>query len=107
MNERIDPGPILQTAFGFWNAKVLLSAVELGLFGKLEGKKLTSAELGASLKLHPRGTSDFFDALVAMKFLNRDGDGPEARYSNTPAGAVYRVPSSPRYIGGILEMLNA
>ena len=26
------PDAILQTAFGFWNSKVLLSAVEFGLF---------------------------------------------------------------------------
>jgi hypothetical protein len=102
-----DPGPILQTAFGFWNAKVLLTAVEFGLFNQLDGRRLIAAELGQALGLHPRGTSDFFDALVAMRFLDRDGDGPDARYGNTPEGATYLVQSSPRYIGGILEMLNA
>jgi hypothetical protein len=102
-----DPSPILQTAFAFWNAKVLLSGVELGLFTKLGEKQLSSAELGKVLGLHPRGTSDFFDALVAMKFLDRQGDGPHARYSNTAAGKEYLVQGSPRYIGGILEMLNA
>src|SRR5215213_8159432 len=102
-----DPSPILQTAFAFWNAKVLLTAVELGVFDALADQPLTAAELGHALKLHPRGTFDFFDALVAMKFLDREGDGAEARYANTPAGAVYLVPTSPRYIGGILVMLNA
>src|SRR4051812_458205 len=102
-----DPSPILQTAFGFWNAKVLLSAVELGVFNALDGgKRLTAAQLGEAAKLHPRGTFDFFDALVAMGFLQRDGDGPDTKYSNTPAGSVYLVASSPRYIGGILEMLS-
>jgi 2-polyprenyl-3-methyl-5-hydroxy-6-metoxy-1,4-benzoquinol methylase len=103
----LDPSPILQTAFGFWNAKVLLTAVELGMFSQLEGKPLTGTELGERLQLHPRGRSDFFDALVAMRFLDRDGDGPDARYANTPAGSMYLVTTSPRYIGGILEMLNA
>jgi hypothetical protein len=103
----IDPSPILQTAFAFWNAKVLLSAVQLGVFSALEGKPLTAEELGKKLGLHPRGTHDFFDALVAMKFLNREGNGDAGRYSNTPAGAMYLVNTSPRYIGGILEMLNA
>src|SRR5678815_2229202 len=103
-----DPSPILQTAFAFWNAKVLLTAVELGVFDALDGgKQLTAKQLGDALKLHPRGTFDFFDALVAMGFLARDGDGPDARYANTPEGVVYLVKSSPRYIGGILEMLNA
>src|SRR5438105_7348813 len=104
----LDPSPILQTAFAFWNAKVLLTAVELGLFSKLDGQqRLTAQELGTALGLHPRGTADFFDALVAMKFLDRQGNGSTARYFNTPAGAMYLVSTSPRYIGGILEMLNA
>ena len=57
--------------------------------------------------MHPRGISDFFDALVAMKFLEREGDGASARYSNTPLTALYLDRNNPRYIGGILEMLNA
>lgn len=102
-----DPSPILQTAFAFWNAKVLLTGVELGLFTQLEQKRLTAAELDNALGLTARGSIDFYDALVAMKFLDRDGDGPSARYGNTPAGSAYLVNTSPRYIGGILEMLNA
>ena len=42
-----------------------------------------------------------------MKFLERDGDGPGAKYFNTPATALYLDRQSPRYVGGILEMLNA
>src|SRR5205814_8171598 len=34
------------------------------------------------------------------------GDGPEAKYSNTPASALYLDSGSPRYVGGILVMLN-
>jgi len=101
------PDAILQTAFSFWSSKVLLTAVEFGLFTALGERRLTAAELGAELGLHPRGTFDFFDSLVAMKFLERDGDGPEARYFNNPAGRLYLDRTSDRYIGGILEMLNA
>ncbi|NOT31479.1 MAG: methyltransferase domain-containing protein [Planctomycetes bacterium] len=102
-----DVGPILQTAFSFWSSKVLLTAVEFGLFTRLAKRKLTAAELGAELELHARGTFDFFDALVAMGFLGREGDGPAAKYHNTEAGALYLDRASPRYVGGILEMLNA
>ena len=102
-----DPSAILQTAFGFWSSKVLLTAVEFGVFSQLGQRHATGAELGAELGLHPRGISDFFDALVAMKFLDREGDGPTARYFNTPAGALYLDSQSPRYVGGILTMLNA
>jgi hypothetical protein len=107
MSGSLDPSPILQTAFGFWSSKVLLSAVELGVFTLLRDRKLTGAELAEQIGMHPRGISDFFDALVAMKFLEREGNGASARYSNTPLTALYLDRNNPRYIGGILEMLNA
>ena len=103
----LDPGPILQTAFAFWSSKVLLTAVEIGVFTQLGDRRVAGAELGRELGLHPRAISDFFDALVAMKFLDREGDGPAAKYFNTPESALYLDRNSPRYVGGILVMLNA
>src|SRR6516164_10364021 len=103
---QLDPSAILQTAFAFWSSKVLLTAVEFGVFTRLGDRRITGEELGAELGLHPRGISDFFDVLVAMQFLDREGDGPSAKYFNTPAGALYLVQGSPRYVGGWLVMLN-
>src|SRR6187401_2639762 len=97
----VSPDAILKAAFSFWSSKVLLTAVEFGLFTKLADRRLTGAQLGAELQLHPRAIADFFDALVAMKFLGRGGDGPDARYFNTPEGALFLDEKSPRYIGGI------
>jgi len=106
-SSQLNPSAILQTAFSFWASKVLLTAVEAGVFTKLADRRLTGAELGAELQFHPRAIADFFDALVAMKFLGREGDGPAAKYFNTPEGALFLDEKSPRYIGGILVMLNA
>ena len=103
----LTPDAILQTGFGFWNSKVLLTAVTLDLFTKLGARRLTGAQIGKELGLHRRGVADFLDALVAMKFLEREGDGADAKYFNTPATALYLDRQSPGYIGGILEMLNA
>jgi predicted O-methyltransferase YrrM len=103
---QLDPSPILQTAFAFWSSKVLLTAVDFDLFTKLGNRRITGTELGGELGLHPRGISDFLDALVAMKFLDREGDGLPAKYFNTPAGSLYLDRGSPRYVGGILVMLN-
>src|SRR5258707_10694267 len=103
----LDPSQILQTAFAFWSSKVLLTAVEFGVFTQLAQRRVTGAELGRELELHPRAINDFFDALVAMKFLDREGDGPSSKYFNTPEGARYLDRSSPRYVGGSLVMLNA
>jgi hypothetical protein len=104
---QLDSSPILQTAFGFWSSKVLLTGVEFGLFTTLNDRRISGTELGAELGLHQRGISDFLDALVAMQFLGREGDGSSAKYHNTPAGSLYLDSNSPRYIGGILIMLNA
>lgn len=59
MNMSLDPSPILQTASGFWQSKVLLTAVEMGLFTKLANNRLTGIELGAELKLHPAAPAAF------------------------------------------------
>lgn len=106
VNPLADPGPILQTAFAFWSSKVLLTAVEFDVFTKLGDRRLTGAELGAEAGVHPRAIADFFDALVAMQFLDREGDGPDAKYANTAAGSLYLVRTSSRYVGGWLVMLN-
>src|SRR5262245_40271637 len=98
MSSVLDPSRIVQTAFGFWNSKVLLSAVGMGLFTQLGDNRLTGAELVAALGLHPRANPDFFDALTAMKFLEREGSGPSALYFNTAEGSLYLDEKSPRYI---------
>lgn len=103
----LNPGHIMQTATAFWASKVLLTAVELDLFSALGDGKMTAAQLGETLELHPRGTYDFFDALVALGFLERDGDGPRGEYKNTKETAAFLDKKSPMYIGGMPEMLNA
>ncbi len=107
MNNPPDPSYIMQTATGFWASKVLLTAVEFDLFSMLHEDSMTAEQLGQKLGLHPRGTYDFFDALVALNFLDRDGDGPEGKYKNTPQTAAFLNKSSPTYIGGMPEMLNS
>jgi hypothetical protein len=97
----------MEVGLGFFPAKTLLSAVDLGLFTKLGSDSITGRELQERLGLSDRANPDFFDALVALKFLDRDGDGPEARYRNTPETAVFLDRSKPDYIGGVLEMANA
>jgi hypothetical protein len=106
MND-ISPARITEVGMGFWPAKTLLSAVELGLFTQLGAGAQTADELQAALALHSRANPDFFDTLVALGFLERDGDGPAARYRNTAETAAFLDRARPGYIGGFLEMANA
>ena len=107
MSSHPDPSHIMQTATGFWASKTLLTAVELDLFTHLGEGSMTATELGTVLGLHPRGTYDFFDALVALKFLERDGDGADAKYRNTPETSAYLDQNSSTYIGGMPKMMNS
>jgi predicted O-methyltransferase YrrM len=97
----------MEVGMAFWPSKTLLSAVELGVFTRLGGGTMTGGELQNSLGLHRRADPDFFDTLVALRFLERDGDGPDARYRNTRETAAFLDKKSPHYMGGFLEMANA
>jgi hypothetical protein len=87
---------------GFWASKTLLSAVEMGLFTELAKDSGDVEALQKRLGLHPRSARDFFDALVALQFLERR----DGRYYNTPSTDFFLDKRKPSYIGGILEMAN-
>ena len=101
------PDHIMQIGMGFWASKALLSAVELGVFTYLADGPKTGRDIERALGLHPRGTYDLLDTLVALGLLARDGDGVAGQYRNTAETAEFLDRNSPRYIGGILEMANA
>jgi O-methyltransferase domain/Dimerisation domain len=102
MSANPTPERILQTGLAFWGSKVLLSAIEVGLFTEL-GKGAERFEpLRGRLGLHPRSARDFLDALVALGFLERTGDA----YSNTIETDLFLDRRKPSYIGGFLEMAN-
>jgi hypothetical protein len=87
---------------GFWASKALLSAVEMELFTELAKHPEDLETLQGRLGLHPRSARDFFDALVALNFLERR----DGRYYNTPSTDFFLDKRKPSYIGGILEMAN-
>lgn len=94
----------MRTGLGFWAAKTLLSAVELGVFTELARGPLAAAALQERLGLHERGGRDFLDTLVALGFLERDEAG---RYANAPDADRFLDRDKPSYVGGFLEMANA
>ncbi|HEX5501699.1 MAG TPA: methyltransferase [Thermomicrobiales bacterium] len=99
----ITPDRIMQLGFAYWGSKTLLSAVELGLFTALAAGPLDAEALRGRLGLHPRGARDFFDALVALGMLERQGD----QYRNTPETGAFLDRTTAPYSGGFLEMSGA
>lgn len=98
----VTPDKIMQLGLAFWASKTLLSAIELGVFTELSEGPLTAEALTSRMKLNPRSARDFFDALVALGMLEREGD----LYQNTKETAQFLVRHSPAYLGGMLEMAN-
>ena len=102
MSEHPTPEHILQVGLGFWPSKVLLSAIEMGVFTELAHGPEPLETLRGRLGLHARAARDFLDTLVALGFLQRQN----GKYSNTPATDLFLDRKKPSYIGGILEMAN-
>ena len=102
----LSPARIMEVGMAFWPAKVLLSAVETGVFTVLGSRSMTAQDLQKELRLHQRANPDFFDTLVALHFLARDGVGSEALYRNTDETAQFLDQNSSQYMGGFLEMAN-
>ena len=100
--EPLDSGRILELGLAFWSSKTLLSAVELGVFTELAKGPLTTDELRKRIGIHQRAARDFFDTLVALRMLERDGDV----YFNTAEADTFLDKAKPSYTGGFLEMVN-
>jgi hypothetical protein len=90
---------ILRLGNRFCDAKALLTAVRLDVFGTLADGPATAAELRERLGLHGRGLTDFLGLLTALGLLRRDGDG---RFRNAEGADAYLVPGRPGCVAGFL-----
>ena len=108
-NQEPSPELIMQIGTGFWPSKILLTAINFGLFtllskeGKLPAKTIKSH---LDLNCSDRHLFDFLDVLSSFGFLNRDGLLDSAVYSNSQDTDLFLDKNKQTYIGGILEMMN-
>lgn len=102
----LTPEKIMKVGFGFFNSKVLLSAVRMGLFTQLAQNPMSGEQIREAFDLDGRGLYDWLDALVALGFLEREGLKEKAIYSNAPETDRFLDQNKRGYIGGMLEMGN-
>ena len=98
---------ILQAVFGFRASRMLLSALEVGLFTELGKGPRSADQLCRALGLSARTAPQWLDALVTLGFLERDGDGECAIYLNTREACHFLDRNSVAYIGAPLEGVGA
>ncbi|MDJ0345996.1 methyltransferase [Streptomyces sp. H10-C2] len=90
---------LLRLGNQFCDAKALLTAVRLDLFGALQHGPASTEELRQRLGLHGRGLSDFLGLLAALGLLCRDADG---RFRNAEGADRCLVPGRPGCVAGFL-----
>jgi hypothetical protein len=93
------PDRLMELATAYWTSRVLLSAVEVGVFTALADGPLSGEELREHSGLHQRGSADFFDALVALGLLDRE----DRLYRNTAETNLYLDSGKATYMGGMME----
>lgn len=98
----LSPEHILQTGFGFRASQILLSAVEAGLFTELGKGPRSNRQLRRSLGLGQSAIAALLEPLVALGFLEREGDDAGAVYVNSRESGHFLDRSSPAYLGDVL-----
>jgi SAM-dependent methyltransferase len=95
---QVTPAPILEATFGFAANQILLSAIDLDLFTHLANGANTVEALARATACSPRGLRIQLNALVGLKYLERDGD----RYTLAPITEAFLLKTSPQYLGGMI-----
>ena len=103
LTEPAAPRHILEVAFAFRRSKILLAAVELGLFKTIGNDRCDAESISHRVGLHDRSARHFLNALVEADFLNCDGD---SLYYNTAESIRFLDPSNSEYIGDALYRLS-
>src|SRR3954465_13658644 len=93
-SQQLSPEKFIQIGMGFWPARALMSAVELGVCTELAKGEKTAEQLSTALGINGRGVKDFLDALVALHIIQRE----DTTYRNTPEADFFLDRNKPSYM---------
>lgn len=96
------PEVLLGQAMAFQHAKLVMTALDVGLFELLREGPATEERVRERLGLHRRGTGHFLGALAELGVLAREGD----MFVNGPAVRASLLSDSPAQLGGFLRMAD-
>ena len=115
IEQGISPDPIFQMLTGFWVSKTLMTAVELGVFTKLDGKSVNMLQLQEILEMESRPAEVFSVALVSLGLLSKvkrekvgeptNGQN-DYHYTNTDLTNTFLVKGKTGYMGDIISMFD-
>lgn len=102
MHREMRPEDVAAAVSGFRQSRLILTAVELGVFTALKDGPRSSAELSAALGTHRRATDRLCNALAAVGLLHKEG----GRFRNTETAARHLVRGLPGYMGNLEHSLH-
>jgi ubiquinone/menaquinone biosynthesis C-methylase UbiE len=83
---------------GFQSSRVIITAVNYGIFDRLEKPK-SAARISTEIKADRRATEILLNALTALGLLKKQGNS----YRNNPLSSKYLVKGKPLYQGDIVK----
>ena len=89
---------LLNIVDGYQQTRILFSAIEIGIFERINNNPSNSAEVSAECGTDSRYTESILNSLVSMKLLNKKDN----IYDNSDAADQYLVKASESYIGDII-----
>ena len=101
LRKLVNPQDIIEEGMAFWGSRLILTAVERGVFTLLAEGPLSAQALIDKLGWHLRAATTALDALVAAGLLRRDKMG---LYSNTARTSLFLDRKKLTYIGGLMEL---
>jgi predicted O-methyltransferase YrrM len=94
----MDFSDLARLASGHAEARILQTAVSLGIFDALGTRSQDASIIASSLQIDPRATELLLNALVAMGLLDKKAQS----FSLNPISSTYLIRSSPQYFGGMV-----
>lgn len=98
-DEVLTPEKIRELANAFQLSRVLLTAIELDIFSKLDKHLLSAEDLAAKINCNPKSTERLLNSLVAIGFLRKIKN----KFYNTDEAANYLVKGKPEFMGGLFH----
>src|SRR5574340_795354 len=98
----LKPEEIRALANSFQQSRILLSAVELGIFTVLDKHMLPSKEVAQKINANERATDRLMNALVALGFLRK----VRGKFYNSENASQYLVNDKPEFMGGLFHTIG-
>jgi ubiquinone/menaquinone biosynthesis C-methylase UbiE len=100
--EEPNPGKIFETTFAFTTTRVLVAAVDIGLFTHIASGYRTVTDIAKKADASERGIEIILNGLAALDFLTKSN----GTYDLTPLSDKFLVKGKPSYFGDFVQHVD-